>query len=51
MNTRTPLSLHDSAAVFGDQPFYEQTVALLSSVRDHDFATLAALCDGYVSPR
>lgn len=45
MDTRTPHSLHDSAAVFGDQPFHKQTVALLSSVRDHDFAALAALCD------
>jgi len=30
---------------FSDQPFWDQTVALLDSVRDHDFATLADLCD------
>ena len=30
---------------FSDQPFYDQTVTLLHCVRDHDFATLAALCD------
>jgi len=40
-----PISVDDSSAAFDDQPFYEQTVALLCSVRDHDFATLAALCD------
>lgn len=45
MDTRTALPLHLSAAVFGDQPFYEQTVELLRSVRDQDFAALAALCD------
>ena len=26
-------------------PFFDQTVTLLKSVRDHDFDTLAALCD------
>lgn len=45
MDTRTPLPLDDSSAAFSDQPFYDQTVTLLTSVRDHDFATLAALCD------
>jgi len=45
MTTSTPLSLDDPSPTFGDQPFYEQTVTLLASVRDHDFATLAALCD------
>ena len=45
MTARTPLSLDDSSLAFGDQPFYEQTLALLASVRDHDFDTLAALCD------
>lgn len=48
MNTITPVfprSLDDAHPKFGDQPFYDQTVALLRSVRDHDFATLAALCD------
>ena len=28
-----------------DVPFLEETVTLLRSVRDHDFDTLAALCD------
>lgn len=28
-----------------DLPFYEETMTLFHSVRDHDFATLAALCD------
>lgn len=45
MATHTPLSLDDSALTFGDQPFYEETVTLLHCVRDHDLATLAALCD------
>lgn len=30
---------------FTDQPFYAETLTLLSSVRDHDFAALADLCD------
>lgn len=30
---------------FRDQPFYEETLTLLRCVRDHDFDTLAALCD------
>ena len=30
---------------FVDVPFYDETVTLLRSVRDHDFDTLAALCD------
>lgn len=30
---------------FADTPFFEETVTLLRSVRDHDFDTLAALCD------
>ena len=48
MDERTrpsPLSLDDSSAAFAGQPFYDQTVTLLHSVRDHDFATLATLCD------
>jgi ketosteroid isomerase-like protein len=28
-----------------DQPFFDETLTLLRSVRDHDFDTLAALCD------
>ncbi len=38
-------SLGESSSAFKDQPFYEETVCLLRSIRDHDFATLAALCD------
>lgn len=30
---------------FEDRPFFNETVALLRSVRDHDFDTLAALCE------
>ncbi len=48
MDNSPPLSLRpvdDSSPSFVDQPFYAQTVTLLHSVRDHDFATLAALCD------
>ena len=48
MNNRTTYprrSLVDSFSAFSDQPFYEETVSLLQSMRNHDFATLAALCD------
>ena len=38
-------SVDDPSRTFSDQPFYDQTVALLHSVRDHDFVTLADLCD------
>ena len=38
-------SLSGSSSAFSDQPFYDETVSLLRSVCDHDFATLAALCD------
>lgn len=44
MATSTPLPPHP-ALTFGEQPFYEETVTLLASVRDHDYATLATLCD------
>lgn len=30
---------------FADVPFYAETLQLLRSVRDHDFDTLAGLCD------
>ncbi len=30
---------------FGEEPFFPETVTLLRSVRDHDFDTLADLCD------
>ncbi len=41
----TPSPLDDPPAQFADRPFYAETVTLLRSVRDHDFDTLAALCD------
>lgn len=41
--SRSPLD-HPPAA-FADKPFFEHTVALLRAVRDHDFDTLARLCD------
>jgi len=37
--------LDDPPARFVDTPFFGETVTLLRSVRDHDFDTLAALCD------
>jgi ketosteroid isomerase-like protein len=43
---RTPTSpLDHPPASFADRPFFAETVALLRAVRDHDFDTLAALCD------
>ncbi len=30
---------------YDDRPFFDQTLTLLRSVRDHDFDTLAVLCD------
>lgn len=30
---------------FADRPFFDETVALLRGVRDHDFDSLATLCD------
>lgn len=44
-STSTLRSVEDAQLSFVDQPFYEQTVTLLNSVRDHDYATLADLCD------
>lgn len=48
MDNISPRFLHSldrPSPEFADQPFYDLTVTLLRSVRDHDFATLAALCD------
>ncbi|MFN7149837.1 MAG: nuclear transport factor 2 family protein [Microthrixaceae bacterium] len=40
---RSPLDqLHPD---YDERPFFEQTLTLLRSVRDHDFDTLAELCD------
>ena len=41
----TTSPLDDPPARFADTPFFDETVTLLRSVRDHDFDTLAALCD------
>lgn len=46
MTMRTaPSPLDDPPPHFADSPFFDETVTLLRSVRDHDFDTLAALCD------
>jgi len=37
--------LDDPQPRFEDQPFFESTLTLLRSVRDHDFETLSILCD------
>lgn len=38
-------TLDDPSPDYEDRPFYNDTITLLRSVRDHDFDTLAALCD------
>jgi ketosteroid isomerase-like protein len=38
-------ALDHPPATFADRPFFADTVTLLRAVRDHDFGTLAALCD------
>lgn len=43
--TSTSSPLDRPPAQFADRPFFDETVTLLRSVRDHDFDTLAALCD------
>jgi ketosteroid isomerase-like protein len=40
-----PSMLDDPPPQFCDAAFFSQTLALLRAVRDHDFDTLAALCD------
>lgn len=42
---RRPSGLDDPPASLAERPYFEQTLTLLRSVRDHDFDTLAALCD------
>ncbi len=44
-DTRPRSPLDAPPAEFTGRPFYDETVTLLRSVRDHDFDTLAALCD------
>ncbi|MEL7208201.1 MAG: hypothetical protein AAGK32_08235 [Actinomycetota bacterium] len=44
-STASPSPLDAPPAEFADRPFFADTVALLRSVRDHDFDTLANLCD------
>lgn len=41
----SPSPLDEPPARFAHAPFFADTVTLLRSVRDHDFDTLAALCD------
>ena len=41
----SPSTLDDPPQHFSDSPFFSETLTLLRSVRDHDFDTLAALCD------
>jgi ketosteroid isomerase-like protein len=41
----SPSPLETPPARFLDAPFFQETLTLLRSVRDHDFDTLAALCD------
>ena len=43
--TQSRRSFGESSSAFRDQPFYDETVCLLQSIRDQDFATLSALCD------
>lgn len=42
---RRPSTLDDPPADLAERPYFEQTLTLLRSVRDHDFDTLAELCD------
>jgi ketosteroid isomerase-like protein len=37
--------LDDPRIEFLDQPFFDETLTLLRAVREHDFDTLAGLCD------
>lgn len=39
------LSISDYPERFRKKPFFELTVVLLNSVRDHDFEHLASMCD------
>ena len=46
MTTHTEHSpLDEPSEQLADSPFFAETVTLLRSVRDHDFDTLAELCD------
>jgi ketosteroid isomerase-like protein len=45
MIDQTTSPLDHPPAELAEQPFFTETVTLLRSVRDHDFDTLAALCD------
>ena len=44
-NRPTDSMLDEPLQHFADAPFFAETLTLLRSVRDHDFETLAALCD------
>lgn len=45
MPTATRSPLDHPPTEFARVPFYAETITLLRSVRDHDFSTLAHLCD------
>ena len=45
LSTQTTSPLDASPVRFADQPFYDETLTLLRSTRDHDFDALAQLCD------
>ncbi len=46
MTSTTAISpLEQPYPQFEDQPFFQETLTLLRSVRDHDFESLAELCD------
>lgn len=42
---RAPSMLDTPSAEHRDKPFFTETVTLLRAVREHDFTTLAELCD------
>ncbi len=44
-NRPTDSMLDEPLRHFADAPFFAETLTLLRSVRDHDFDTLAELCD------
>lgn len=45
MSASSISSLDHPPVGFADQPFFEETLTLLRAVREHDFDTLAGLCD------
>lgn len=45
MGVTASSSLDKPPAEFAEEPFFEETLTLLRAVREHDFDTLAGLCD------